>query len=211
MSTQRDWDRIIQSWGTRTGLSKHLKLALACEGETGPSSPIPGCGCTRCATYVAGGDEEDADVAEELVERLARETCPADRLERAESAVASWTEIGCHLPRPEILVELARRVPGARRATGTDSRDTGDQCDPLPVTEARQTSIRDIVRRLGLGEPAGRGGEPRVLCPLHDDTDPSLRLREADGLWYCDPCAQGGDGIRLVEEALALEFQDAVC
>jgi hypothetical protein len=41
------------------------------------------------------------------------------------------------------------------------------------------------ARRVGQGEFA-------VVCPFHDDHDPSLRVNEAKGTWYCDVCAEGG-------------------
>lgn len=202
-----DWDRIVADWGTREGLSEHARRAVALEadGRREPGEPVPGCPCPACATYAHGGDHEDADVCAWLVDRLARECRPEDRRERAASAVEAWAEVGCVLPSPSVLCELAERVPGALPPRG-EERDR----DPLPVEEARSVPIRDVAARLGLGEPTGRWGEPRVLCPLHDDHEPSLRLREVDGLWYCDPCAQGGDGIQLAMEALGMDFAEAV-
>lgn len=206
MTEKADWDRIIEDWGTQEDLSEHARRAAETPEPSPPETAVEGCECPRCATYRTGGDREDADVAEWLVTRLARETRPADREGRAASAVEAWSEIGCILPAPDLLADLADRVPGALPTRDTDE----ERRELLPVAEARRVPIRDVAARLGLGEPTGRWGEPRVLCPLHDDHDPSLRLREDQGLWYCDPCGLGGDGIELVRRTLGLDFADAV-
>lgn len=82
--------------------------------------------------------------------------------------------------------------------------------NPLPVAEAKRVSLLTIARSLGLGEPAAHRDEWAVLCPLHDDHDPSLHLNERNGLWYCHVCGEGGDGIRLVERAQHKSFVEAV-
>ena len=104
---------------------------------------------------------------------------------------------------------------GRREAITEDWDDSGaDNTAPriaqLPVEAAQRESILTIARRLGLGEPASRGDEWAVLCPLHDDHRPSLYLSEQKGLWYCHVCGEGGDGIKLVERAMNLTFAEAV-
>lgn len=89
-------------------------------------------------------------------------------------------------------------------------RDISRRRENLPVEDARRVSILDVVARLGLGEPEGRWGEPKVRCPFHDDTDPSLRLNVDDGLYYCDPCCDGGDAIELYRRVRGVTFPDAV-
>lgn len=78
------------------------------------------------------------------------------------------------------------------------------------VERARRASILRIATALGLGEPVPRGREYAVLCPFHDDHDPSLSLNPDEGLWYCFPCGDGGDGIGLVRRVLGVGFCDAV-
>jgi hypothetical protein len=78
------------------------------------------------------------------------------------------------------------------------------------VLAARRVSIVEVCQRLGCGEPERRGTELAVRCPLHEDEDPSCRLDATAGLWYCDPCAEGGDGIRLWMRARRVPFADAV-
>lgn len=100
---------------------------------------------------------------------------------------------------------------GVRRRARTGSGPPGPGTRrPLPVEDARRVSILDVVARLGLGEPEGRWGEPKVRCPFHDDHDPSLRLNVDDGLFYCDPCCEGGDAIDLYQQVRGVTFADAV-
>lgn len=198
-----DLGGVVKSWGTREGLSEHTRLEIAAGEQLEPGDPVPGCSCPRCVCLAAGGDEEDAELTESMVMQLA-DVPPERRKQAARKLVSIWSGTDHSLPSPEVLVLLARRVPGARLSAELDD---GEE---LPVEEARRTNILDVTRRLGLGEPESKYGEPRVLCPLHDDTDPSLRLDVDEGLWYCDPCGEGGDVIRLVEDARALEFHEAV-
>lgn len=201
MTSAADLDRLVDSWSDREGLSQHLRLELAA-GDLGPGDPVPGCSCPRCVTLAAGGDEEDADVAAFVVHSLA-DRPPQERLQLAADLVAVWEKVGSTLPRPGVLAELAKRVPGAVRSLPDDA-------DPLPVEEARRVPIVDVVRRLGLGEPQGRYGEPKVRCAFHNDRNPSMRLNTDRGLWYCDVCGTGGDHLELVMRARRMEFPEAV-
>ncbi len=81
---------------------------------------------------------------------------------------------------------------------------------PLPVDYARAVPILDVAGRLGLAEPVRRGREWAVLCPLHDDTRPSLTLHAERGLWYCFACSEGGDGIELWQRVRGCSFAEAV-
>lgn len=79
----------------------------------------------------------------------------------------------------------------------------------LNVEAARAVPLLDVVRRLGLN-PIRQGRAWVVRCPLHEDHRPSLRLDPAKGLWFCHPCGEGGDGIRLIQRARGLNFVDTV-
>ena len=83
----------------------------------------------------------------------------------------------------------------------------------MAVDRARRASILDIADKLGLGHPKRRGVEWAVLCPLHDDSRPSLLLKprtSGPDFWYCHPCGLGGDGIELVKATMNMSFADAV-
>ena len=97
-----------------------------------------------------------------------------------------------------------RRTPTyARRMQGRASWETR-------VDQARAVTLLEVVQRLGLGTPAKTGKELAVCCPLHKDNNPSLRLNPTKQLWYCAPCAEGGDGIRLCMRARRIAFAEAV-
>ena len=93
--------------------------------------------------------------------------------------------------------QIRRRQAGYERFTET-------------VEKARAVSLLEVVQRLGLGTPAKKGKELAVRCPFHEDNDPSLRLNPTKQLWYCAPCALGGDGIKLYMQARCLSFTEAV-
>ena len=79
----------------------------------------------------------------------------------------------------------------------------------LNVEEARSVPILEVTKRLGLN-PVQKGRKWIALCPLHDDHHPSLHLDAGKDLWYCHPCAEGGDGIRLLQRARGISFLEAV-
>lgn len=78
------------------------------------------------------------------------------------------------------------------------------------IEHARRASILRVAAALGLGKQVPRGREYAVLCPLHDDHDPSLWLNPDEDLWYCFPCGEGGDGIQLVMRVRGCGFMEAV-
>ena len=217
--TGTDWGALIDSWADRLGHTEHTDLEIIHAAHVGhkpgdppplgPTDPVPGCSCVACATLAVGGSWEHAGIAEAIVQRLTQHE-PAERLHRAERAVASWAQVECVLPSPSVLSMLAARVPGARRDHNEVRRGGDRRLLPLPVEAARAADILKVARRLGLGEPVRRGAEWATRCPFHEDTRPSLRLNVKSGLWYCDPCAMGGDGINLVRPVRGVEFADAV-
>ena len=79
----------------------------------------------------------------------------------------------------------------------------------LNVEEARSVPILEVAQRLGLN-PVQKGRKWIALCPLHNDHHPSLHLDAEKNLWYCHPCAEGGDGIRLLQRARGISFPEAV-
>lgn len=78
------------------------------------------------------------------------------------------------------------------------------------VDRARSVSILDVAQRLGLGPPQKQGREFVVCCPLHEDRHPSLRLNPGKGMWFCHPCGEGGDGLRLFMQVRRVDFAEAV-
>ena len=196
-------DPLVESWRDLRRTSRHLELELAATNRHGrpldANKPVAGCDCPTCATYLVGGSDEDAAIAELIVERLKRYE-PSERKQRFGCAYAEWRELSAVLPPARRLWALCNPEPGRRRVPP----------DPLPIEAARSLSILEVCERLGLGEPQRRGGEWFVSCPFHDDGHPSLRMNAASNLWYCDPCATGGDSIDLWERVRGVAFAGAV-
>ncbi len=70
-----------------------------------------------------------------------------------------------------------------------------------PIEAAKEAvRVEDLAERL-TGAGVRRGREAAFRCPLHDDHDPSLRVDPRRGVWYCDPCAVGGDVVELARRA----------
>ena len=116
---------------------------------------------------------------------------------------------------PGVLAILASREPGAVRWSSNDSDETSTaifastlEWERL-VDAARATDILDTIRR-HVGEPVKRGRAWLVSCPFHEDAKPSVSIDPAKGVWYCFPCAVGGDGIELVMRLHRLDFAEAV-
>lgn len=74
---------------------------------------------------------------------------------------------------------------------------------------AQSVDILAVLDRLGC-EPRRRGRKWVAKCPLHEDTNPSMSVDTKNGLWYCFPCAVGGDGIELWKLARNVDFKNAV-
>lgn len=49
-----------------------------------------------------------------------------------------------------------------------------------------------------------------AVCPLHGDTDASLKVYGGNRGWVCYGCHKGGDVINLAMELYGLSFQDAM-
>jgi len=107
---------------------------------------------------------------------------------------------------------LARARDGSQKYPHNTRRiPSRDLLPTMDVGRAKTVSVVEIARGLGLGEPVRRGsGELRVLCPLHEDHDPSLRIAPDGRGWFCDPCGEGGDAIRLWMRARRVGFRQAV-
>lgn len=198
-----DWIR-----DARPRASEHTRLELAHPEPLDAGDPVPGCDCLACLTLAGGGNRDAVDVARSVVADLQALPLPIQR-QAAETWIDGWGASGTLLPSPGVLVAKAREGAPGTPAANRRHRPGLDR-SRLSVEEARAVPLADVVGRLGLGEPTGRWGEPRILCPLHDDSTPSLRLNLSDGLWYCDPCGIGGDGIELWRRVRGVSFPDAV-
>jgi DNA primase len=70
-----------------------------------------------------------------------------------------------------------------------------------PIDAAKEAvPIEQLAERLS-GEGKRRGREIAFICPLHDDHDPSLIVDPEKQVWFCHPCAVGGDVVELARLA----------
>jgi hypothetical protein len=51
------------------------------------------------------------------------------------------------------------------------------------------------------------GDEYSTRFPLHLDHHPSLRINPSTGVWYCDPCGNGGDIFKLYAAVHQLDYK----
>jgi hypothetical protein len=117
-----------------------------------------------------------------------------------------------HQPGDQPPLKPDQPVPGCtcEPCTGVKDGRFPVRRGEIDVDRAKSVSILDIATRLGLEKPRQRGKEHVIHCPLHEDRRPSLRINAGNGLWYCDVCDEGGDGIRLWECVRRVSFVDAV-
>ena len=99
-------------------------------------------------------------------------------------------------------------LPARQPSRGGSSRGSAIPDDQFQ--QVRSIPLSRVCTRLGLGGGIRRGKELAFTCPLHDDSNPSLRVNPEKNLCYCDVCARGGDGIWLVSEVLKKSFGQAV-
>ena len=98
------------------------------------------------------------------------------------------------------LRSLTRPTPAPRPLARASSRP--------PVEEARTVPLYRLLESLGF-EIRQRGRELVMCCPFHDDHHPSLRVNVSRGLWYCDPCGVGGDGIAFIQRLRGVDVATA--
>ena len=72
----------------------------------------------------------------------------------------------------------------------------------------------EIINRVTMREVAERYGfkidrQNRIICPFHNDKNPSLKIYEGNRGWYCFACGQGGNVINFVAKLLNLEYRES--
>src|SRR5262245_6809081 len=91
-------------------------------------------------------------------------------------------------------------------AVSTDEPDAPVTLDK-EIVRARN-DLAEVIEALTGHAPRQRGGtrERWVLCPFHDDHEPSLRINEEKQCYYCDPCGFGGDVFDFVMRSNRCDF-----
>jgi len=144
---------------------------------------------TRQFAYaLAGADSQTRQMALVL---LASRAARGDQIADGHDVGLVW----------EAFARIHRPSPPPRLPLSTHSR--------LPVEQARAVPMERVLEALGF-DLRRRGREVVTNCPFHEDHRPSLRVNTARGLWYCDPCGIGGDGIAFVQRLRGASFAEAV-
>src|SRR5262245_36870672 len=78
----------------------------------------------------------------------------------------------------------------------------------LKSQNSARPDILQVVGRYTSLRKVGR--EFFGFAPCHNDHHPSLRVNADKGVWYCDPCATGGDIVRFIQVAEKVSFRDAL-
>lgn len=77
----------------------------------------------------------------------------------------------------------------------------------LDISSIKQNySIIDIARRLGF--EINRNN--KIICPFHNDKNPSLSFNVKENYYHCFSCGASGDNIKFVKEVLHCSFNEAI-
>ena len=79
-------------------------------------------------------------------------------------------------------------------------------------------SLEDVLKKVSLAkyiehnwQPLKKiGSEYKILCPFHDDKNPSLSVNDEKGLYYCYSCKAGGNLITFIKEFKNYSSQEAI-
>ena len=181
---------VIERWPSHRS-SDHLRLEIAAAFDVDRKCTLP----SVDAMLAQGVADIDPRSRRWYLDRFAEPSALADSDPVPGCGCPACT--GIPADHPVRQRQIRRRQAGYERFTET-------------VEKARAVSLLEVVQRLALGTPAKKGKELAVRCPFHEDNDPSLRLNPTKQLWYCAPCALGGDGIKLYMQARCLSFTEAV-
>lgn len=78
----------------------------------------------------------------------------------------------------------------------------------LKLENSSRPDILEVIGRYTSLRKVGR--EFVGLSPCHNDRSPSLRVNTDKQVWYCDPCASGGDVIRFIQIVEKVSFKEAI-
>ena len=71
------------------------------------------------------------------------------------------------------------------------------------------TNLVQLFKEYGM-EAKKQGKNYKVICPFHEDEEPSLSINVEKKLWQCFGCGTGGDAIKLVQDIENIGFVEAV-
>lgn len=70
--------------------------------------------------------------------------------------------------------------------------------------------LEEVVQDYGL-EPVSAGSDHvKVVCPFHEDTDPSMGISLSKQLFYCHGCGEGGDVFNFIQKLNSASHVEAI-
>lgn len=72
------------------------------------------------------------------------------------------------------------------------------------------SSMADVARLFCQRVKHEHGPHHSAVCPFHKDTNPSLDIDDAKGLYICRACGAGGDALTMVERQRGVGFIEAI-
>lgn len=75
--------------------------------------------------------------------------------------------------------------------------------------ERQRPDMRALLDHYGVRYKDGRV-EQKILCPVHEETEPSCSVNLDEGLFRCHACQAAGDGYSLIMERENIDFKAAV-
>lgn len=76
--------------------------------------------------------------------------------------------------------------------------------DSFDLETIKAIPIMDILNIIGV-----EAIENKIICPFHDDKNPSCYIYEKTNSFFCFSCNTGGDNISLIMELKQISFRDA--
>jgi DNA primase catalytic core len=75
---------------------------------------------------------------------------------------------------------------------------------------AKKANIIEIAEKLGLNISSRQDGSAKILCPFHDDHNPSLQLYKDSNKFHCFVCGAHGDIYDLIKKYKNCDFREAL-
>jgi DNA primase catalytic core len=75
---------------------------------------------------------------------------------------------------------------------------------------AQKANIIEIAEKLGLHVGVRQTASTKVLCPFHDDHNPSLQLYRDSNKFHCFVCGAHGDIYDLIKKCKGYDFREAL-
>lgn len=74
----------------------------------------------------------------------------------------------------------------------------------------RASSMANVARLFCQRVKHEHGAHYSAVCPFHKDSNPSLDIDDAKGVYICRACGAGGDALTMLERLRGIGFLDAI-